>query len=185
MWQETSMKIFSLKFDDFCTNKHINWLLNSKDGLSDQTISSATSLFVGIWVQDRLYEVGSGKYILPIVISTKKNSVSEVWYTAHNRLTISWIHNAPIVSFCNSHWYVIAWSIGKTCFFCFFFLGGGGVNYISVKLCSLVSFALWCSLTWLKASWSLWTTSPTWQSSVTMQVFLYACKNWGRDFQSK
>ena len=158
------MKIFSLKFDDFCTNKHINWLLNSKDGLSDQTISSATSLFVGIWVQDRLYEVGSGKYILPIVISTKKNSVSEVWYTAHNRLTISWIHNAPIVSFCNSHWYV---------------------NDISVKLCSLVSFALWCSLTWLKASWSLWTTSPTWQSSVTMQVFLYACKNWGRDFQSK
>ena len=72
------MKIFSLKFDDFCTNKHINWLLNSKDGLSDQTISSATSLFVGIWVQDRLYEVGSGKYILPIVISTKKISVSEV-----------------------------------------------------------------------------------------------------------
>ena len=99
--------------------------------------------------------------------------VSELWYTTHvNRLTFPRVHRALIISFCNSHWYTIAWSIWKTRFLRWFISSWNSAAW--------ASFIFWYSLIQPKASWNLSTTWTTWQSLVIMFcMFLYLLNEMG------
>ena len=84
----------------------MNWFLNSEDGLSDQIISSGTSLSGRIWLRYRdSMKMPVENISLPLYSVPKINVfVSQLCYTAHaNRLTLSQVHSSPIVSFYNSH----------------------------------------------------------------------------------
>ena len=115
----------------FCTSKHMNWFLNSEDGLSDQIISSGTSLSGRMVAIQRLYEDASRKLILTFVLSTK-NKCFRVSIMLHCTCEQINTFSGPQFTHCFILQFTLIYHSIVNLQYSFF-----GVIYICLKFCSL------------------------------------------------